>query len=806
MTSSRSPAARGRSPRHRGHALLRMAGRNRTVLVAVAGVLLTIVAVRWLVPDQDLRRAAEWIRQNWLSATGVTILISVLTVIAPIYNDRRRMVADRRQAVLAEDRQRVVLLRRHCRVDDAGRLPTLAALSDPIMLGVHPAATISSPAPAPLDLPAAVPVYIPRDLDARLDAALAGGGLVLLVGDSTAGKSRAGYEAMRRLPGDRHLLVPYERDSLRQLLDEGLEFRDTIVWLDDLERFLGPGGLDTALLHRIVGDGTRRVVLLATMRASESTARFAGHDGKGHPGDRNLLRAERDLLDQATRLDLPRRFSRAECDRAQERDWDPRIAEALAHSGQYGLAEYIAAAPVLWRRWQDAQAVDNPDRLRVGAAIVAAALDCRRAGLRRPVPRTLVRMVADIYLDRRIVARVDEQLFDEGLAWAAETVQATSALLTLQADEIEVFDYLLDTLQAESADRPVPEPLWAHLVGSLNPADAWSVGIACYWAGRLEYAEQAFQCGLRAEERGIVAQAAVGLGELAFLLDQFEEARRWFGRAANVEATLGDAGVRRTALQQRQELVESERWYRHVAGVSPMVPQTGHWPGADEPAGHLVIGHEQVTLHYDGHRYRQVTRRELLNNSPEAIHRYPIRVAVDRFPDDPDRSRRHYGAHPLDVAHLRLRAWSDGREMDWEVKHDLPAFKEIWLLFSRGGESFALPPGGTGEILYEYEVSADQWGPWSQRPIRIPTMRLSLEFRFPEALRPSLTGAETSLVAVSAPLRVRRRTEDDQTIFSWHVEDPPLNARYRFEWTFNPNDSSIPGSDPISGGRSPGPA
>jgi hypothetical protein len=124
-----------------------------------------------------------------------------------------------------------------------------------------------------VNLPARVPVYVPRDLDARLDAALARGGLVLLRGDSTAGKSRAAYEAMRRLPGDRFVLIPTQRTSLRALRDAGMTFRDTVVWLNDLEGFLGPGGLDTGVLHWLVSDGGRLVVVLATMRSSEYNRR-----------------------------------------------------------------------------------------------------------------------------------------------------------------------------------------------------------------------------------------------------------------------------------------------------------------------------------------------------------------------------------------------------------------------------------------------------------------------------------------------------------------------------------------------------
>jgi eukaryotic-like serine/threonine-protein kinase len=39
-------------------------------------------------------------------------------------------------------------------------------------------------------------------------------------------------------------------------------------------------------------------------------------------------------------------FTGPELDRAQARDWDPRIAEAVDRSGEYGVAEYLAPGPV----------------------------------------------------------------------------------------------------------------------------------------------------------------------------------------------------------------------------------------------------------------------------------------------------------------------------------------------------------------------------------------------------------------------------------------------------------------------------
>jgi hypothetical protein len=201
---------------------------------------------------------------------------------------------------------------------------------------------------------------------------------------------------MRRLGPELWLLVPHQRGSLRALLAGGVEFRDVVVWLNDLERFLGADGLEVGLLRRLVGDGGRRVVVLATMRASEYNARSPERERDRGGSERDVLRAERELLDQARDFELSRGFSATERRQAAERTWDPRIADALARAGRYGLAEYLAAGPRLWRRWRNARAVDGPTHEQAGAAMVAAALDCRRAGLARPVSEEVL---AGLYLD-----------------------------------------------------------------------------------------------------------------------------------------------------------------------------------------------------------------------------------------------------------------------------------------------------------------------------------------------------------------------------------------------------------------------
>ncbi len=96
-----------------------------------------------------------------------------------------------------------------------------------------------------------VPTYVPRDVDDELHRRLAVSGFVLVVGDSTAGKSRAASEAIAVLP-DHVLVVPQNRESMSVAIDKAAGTRRCVLWLDDLENYLCPGGLTRAGVARVL--------------------------------------------------------------------------------------------------------------------------------------------------------------------------------------------------------------------------------------------------------------------------------------------------------------------------------------------------------------------------------------------------------------------------------------------------------------------------------------------------------------------------------------------------------------------------
>lgn len=185
--------------------------------------------------------------------------------------------------------------------------------------------------------------------------------------------------------------------------------------------------------------------------------------------------------------------------------------------------------------------------------------------------------------------------------------------------------------------------------------------------------------------------------------------------------------------------------------------------------------------------------RYLVNHGQQPITRYLIRISVDRYPGDPQRSNQLYRDNPLTWDELNLQAWhghNRSEPLRWSVQHGRDAFKEVWLLFANDTGRFPLYPGESTWIEYTYTVSDDKWGHWFRRAIRLPTKRLSVTLDFPSDLDPAVWGLHTSMTAESMPFQtaISARHDGDRTLYSWSTENPPLHARYRLEWHFR-NDT-----------------
>jgi peptide deformylase/transcriptional regulator with XRE-family HTH domain len=218
-----------------------------------------------------------------------------------------------------------------------------------------------------------------------------------------------------------------------------------------------------------------------------------------------------------------------------------------------------------------------------------------------------------------------------------------------------------------------------------------------------------------------------------------------------------------------------------VQGPRPRTEAPSPWRAG---AAGLIVEREVAELTYVDGRYWCTVRRDLHNAAREAVTRFPVRIAVDRYPGEPERSNRHHRDHPLTLAEVELTARCGDEPMSWQVKQDRDTFKELWLLFENDDARFPLYPGDRATIAYRYGVGDDKWGHWFQRSIRLPTRHLTVHIDLPSALNPVVWGTESSLTAEAAPLRspIRDMRADERIRFEWEIDEPALGARFRFEW------------------------
>src|SRR5690606_10118908 len=153
------------------------------------------------------------------------------------------------------------------------------------------------------------------------------------------------------------------------------------------------------------GDDHHRVIV-ATIR-SEELPRLK--DDQDRFDDRHSV------LGQATFIQLDDAFTDAELQRAEDLQWDPRIADALRNASGH-LTEYIVAGPELVQRLNNASKTQPR-----GVALVAAAIDCRRAGWIGPLSTRLVEKLHTDYLNPRYSPETLGQAWD----WAIKPIPRT---------------------------------------------------------------------------------------------------------------------------------------------------------------------------------------------------------------------------------------------------------------------------------------------------------------------------------------------------------------------------------------------
>lgn len=449
---------------------------------------------------------------------------------------------------------------------------------DPRALGVHPSITsISTPARWPVSggtpLPT-LPLWVPRDVEDRVhDAILAAagqGGLVVLLGGASTGKTRLAYQALLAKLPDWRLYQPADTGELAAAVAGGqLPRSGCVVWLDEFHDYLA-GDLGLATVRALL-DRDRPTVLLATMgqdwydplTVPPPPPPPTGPRSPAPANARDPVRDARKILTTISATIWVDDFSKAERQRARHlAGQDPRLAVAL-DDPDFGPTQVLAAAPQLVDHWEHAS---DP----YGKALLTAAIDARRLGHLGPLPARLLEAAAPGYLTNRQRASAESASWFAGaLAYATTLLRgATAALLPVAGPGIGPIGYapaayLLQHGRARRRWSPPPALLW----------DA-AVEHAASVADRVRLADEAFARCLYQQAVLLLAPAAVtgdigAMRELArYLQDALhdEAAEGWWRRAAEtgdpdamsgLAAFLMEAGREKEAMGWLRRAVET---------------------------------------------------------------------------------------------------------------------------------------------------------------------------------------------------------------------------------------------------------
>ncbi|MFD7602357.1 hypothetical protein ACFWAN_17800 [Streptomyces mirabilis] len=299
---------------------------------------------------------------------------------------------------------------------------------DPHELEVHPAGpALSKHQPAGLSI---LPGYVMRDHDRVLDEVVsdAAGGhsrMVVLVGTSSTGKTRACWEAVQPLASSGwRLWHPFDPTRGEAALEGLQQVRPcTVVWLNEAQHYLGnprTGERVAAAIHGLLTDTTRGPILVLGTLWPEYADEFAALVPPGKPDRYSRVR---ELLAGRT-LTVPESFNQQALREAASlaKDGDLLLADALTRATASGrVAQDLAGAPELLRRYEQSTLAAR--------ALLEAAMDARRFGVGLHLPQAFLIDAAADYLSDDDFDQLAENWAESAFADLARPVHGKQAAL-----------------------------------------------------------------------------------------------------------------------------------------------------------------------------------------------------------------------------------------------------------------------------------------------------------------------------------------------------------------------------------------
>ena len=289
--------------------------------------------------------------------------------------------------------------------------------------------------------------------------------------------------------------------------------------------------------------------------------------------------------------------------------------------------------------WRNAWAAGVHPR---GAALVAAAVDARRAGIVSGLPRGLLDRLHEQYLHRRGGAALRPEELRDAWDWATRRRRGTTGLLVpsaLAGDRVDVFDYLVDSVQrgAKAEDR-IPAEVLTALLDVADPTELTAVAETAFDAGHHAVALQARRAAsdrrrsrLGPDHPDTIASRA-GVAHMLSFLGRVDEARPLWRDLVELSTRHYGAG-HETVLDHRRELANTLE------------------PDAAEPALRVLCEECEQSLGA-GHRVTVGCREDLAASLVALGRDAEARAEYQRLIDD---LRRADGTAGADTAGARHR-------------------------------------------------------------------------------------------------------------------------------------------------------
>ncbi|WP_338059965.1 helix-turn-helix transcriptional regulator, partial [Streptomyces griseoruber] len=300
---------------------------------------------------------------------------------------------------------------------------------EPHELEVHPAGPGKSTSGA--EGVRVLPGYVRREHDQVLADAVAAAsagrsGIVVLVGTSSTGKTRACWQAVQPLAEKAwRLWHPFDPSRAEAALEDLHRVGPrTVVWLNEAQHYLGDprfGERIAAAVHRLLIDEQRGPVLVLGTLWPKYAHDYATLP---EPGGDDPYSRVRELLAGHT-ASVPDAFdTKALADAtALAENGDVLLADALTRNRDAGrITQDLAGAPELLRRYEQ-------PRQPAARALLEAAMDARRLGVGLHLPQAFLTDAAPDYLSDDDYDQLADDWAEQAYAELAEQVHGKQAPL-----------------------------------------------------------------------------------------------------------------------------------------------------------------------------------------------------------------------------------------------------------------------------------------------------------------------------------------------------------------------------------------